>query len=48
MKVTYTCAHYEQTEELPDDTTDDQIEEFFQTWLWNRSDIGWHKEEEEN
>ena len=45
MKVTYTMGPYEETVELPDELSEDNIQEDFEVWLWNRCDIGWHIEE---
>ena len=48
MKVTYMMGPHEETVTLPDNLSDDEIQEDFEAWLWNRSDIGWHKEEDED
>ena len=42
MKVECYYGIITETIELPDDMTESQVEEAFNTWLWNHSDIGWH------
>lgn len=45
MKVEYTMGPFSDEVELPDDSTDEDIQADFEVWLWNRSDIGWSKRE---
>lgn len=55
MKVTYSIAinggaGYElrETIEFPDDTTDEDIEQDFQEWVWGQLDASWEKEDVNN
>ena len=42
IRVEYHMGPYHDIEELPDGLTEDEVQERFETWLSNRSDIGWH------
>lgn len=52
MKVHFTLsigianAKQQDTVDIPDDYTDDQINEEYQDWLSNYLDGGWHKVED--
>ena len=41
MKVEYHMGPFHDIEDLPDGLTEDDVQKWFETWLWNRSDIGW-------
>lgn len=42
MKVQFYCGGFETMEDLPDDYTENDITKAFDTWLYNRSDVGWY------
>jgi hypothetical protein len=41
MIVEYHMGPHHDKEEIPYGLTESQVQEYFETWLWNRSDIGW-------
>ena len=42
LKVEYRMGGYTGSDEFPDGATEAEVEDAFQTWLSNRSDLGWH------
>lgn len=47
LSIGFVGAVHEDELELPDDATEDDIDEAAKEWAWNYIDIGWHREGEE-
>ena len=41
LVVEFNCGHFSSKEEFPDGATEDEVQENFDVWLSNRTDIGW-------
>jgi hypothetical protein len=41
LKVAFRMGPYSGEETFPDGATEDEVQELFDVWLSNRSDLGW-------
>lgn len=54
MKITfyidsrYVGAVQKETVDFPDDTTVEEIDDYFEVWLSNHLEAGWYREEDED
>lgn len=41
IKIEFSCGMRDEMQQFEDEVTEDDVQEAFDVWLGNRSDIGW-------